>query len=346
MKRAKVSALAALLLSGCWFYAEGGYYWDDDCWDDDCDDHHHSYTYDGWQPDDVVVEDFNGDGRIDLAVGDGGAEAVWLVLAREIGFDGAPDRQVPTRAVPSMVAPFDALGDGGAGLLVLGAGALEAFAVDGAGELVALPPPSTPESFAGATRFVRARIDGDGFDDLAYVDAAGGVRVALGTGASAFEEVVRAVPASDFLGPLASERVRGLHVVVSTFDRIEGVDLVVVDGESAALAVFPGRGDGTFGAPRATTFGSRGDVLSVAALHLDPGGRAYLALLSGDADDPTATSTLTVVDPENGTLALDSRTVGTARSITAADLDGDGRTDLLVSDPTTGTIRPLYLRRD
>jgi hypothetical protein len=345
MKRAKVSALAALLLGGCWVYAEGGYYWDDDCWDD-CDDHHHSYTYDGWQPDDVVVEDLNGDGRLDLAVGDGGAEAVWLVLAREIGFDGVPDRQIPTRAVPSMVAPFDALGDGGSGLLVLGAGGLEAFAVDASGELVALPPPFTPESLAGATRFVRARVDGDGFDDLAYVDAAGGVRVALGTGAGTFEEVVGAVPASDFLGPLASERARGLHVVVSTFDRDDEADLVVVDGESAALAVFAGRGDGTFGAPQTATFGSLGDLLSVAALHLEPGGRAHVAMLFGDADDPTATSTLTVVDPENGTLALDSRTVGTARSITAADLDGDGRTDLLVSDPTTGAIRPLYLRKD
>jgi hypothetical protein len=135
-----------------------------------------------------------------------------------------------------------------------------------------------------------------------------------------------------------------VHVAVAEFDGEPGGDLLVVDGDRARLAVFSGRGDGGFGAGYVSSFLPLGDVLSIAPVTLDPEGPADLAVLFGGADAADE-STLAVVRPADGTFLVEGRPVGPARSLYAHDLDGDGLSDLLLSSPTSGTIRTLRARR-
>lgn len=338
-------ALSSLLLSACGGYgylAVGigvGYGWD----------YGGDYYYDDCSCYSMVASDFDGDGALDMAVADGRAGVVWLVPGRPGGtFADAPSDHLDLSAVPGEIAPANADGDGATDLMVLDGvpGDLETFAGDGDGGFSrAAPPAARVPTSPGLNRFASGDLDGDALDDLVTVDERGTMHVALRADDGSLRDVGLGDPAAEFLGPDAALRLAGVHLVLAKLDGRPGTDLVVVDGERSALAIFSGHGDGTFGEPLAAPFRPMGDVLSVAPVTRGSGGSTDLAVLFGNRNDPAAESTLAVLRWGDGSIALDGMRVGSARSVAACDLEGDGRTDLLLADPLHGAVRALRARR-
>lgn len=337
-------ALAALLFTACGGYLYYGYGWCDPYYGGSCYD----YVYVAWHPDALAATDFDEDGQLDLAVADRRAGTVWLLRgAFGGGFAPVPSAPLTIPVAPDALALANLDGDGDPDLLVLDGspGEIAAYEGDGHGGFTRLSPPTALRAFTlGVTRFARGSLDGDAFDDLVTVDSVGGLHVALGTGDGTFTDVGQGDPAASFLGPDAAARLAGVQVALADFDASPGTDLLVLDGERATLAVFSGRGDGTLGPPRAVSYRTMGDVLAIAPATRALGDPADLAVLYGDRTDSSATSTLVVVQLGDGALAFDPMPVGSARSLAARDLDGDGITDLLLTDPAKGAILTLHAK--
>ena len=146
-------------------------------------------------------------------------------------------------------------------------------------------------------------------------------------------------------GPCGAHKVSKISLTLGDFDGEAGLDLLVLDGDRATLAVCSGHGDGTFGAPVTAAFASTQPVLGVAAVTLGAGRPADVALLSGARYDPYAQSSIGVVRASDGGVVFEAKPVGTVRAITPYDLNGDGMTDLLLVDAVGHAIRTLHARR-
>ena len=90
--------------------------------------------------------------------------------------------------------------------------------------------------------------------------------------------------------------------------------------------------------------GDNAVVIAMASRSLSPS-QQKKAILFGSATNVTAESTLAVLDRRDGSVAVRELAVGTARSLAACDVDGDGRTDLLLADAAHASVRTLLLRR-
>lgn len=342
--RSKRFALAALLLTSCGGYGYVGwgyypcdpYYYDPYC---------HDYYYATWRPSSLAATDFDRDGRLDVVVADGQSGVLWFARGEEGGsFAAQPSAPITVPAPQATVAVVNADGDADPDLLVLdeATGRLATYEGDGHGGFAVLATttlvaPPTPD----ALRFALGTIDGDALDDVVTLDVAGGIHVALGTGTGAFVAAAGGDPAASFLGPDVALRLDGVFVALADFDETPGTDLLVLDGERSSLAVCSGHGDGTFGAPAVVSYAALGDVLALAPVTSGTGRTADLAVLVGDRVDVGAPSFLAVLRPQDGSVAVERTAVGTARSLVGRDLDGDGRTDLLLADLLNREIRTL-----
>jgi hypothetical protein len=331
-------ALALLLFTGCYgYYGIGyayGYYWYP-C----CDDYH----YKPWYPTALSAGDADKDGRLDLAVADARDGAVWIVRGKESGgFAGDPDLRLALLAPPSQVAllPGDDMPELVA--LGLGTGEVESFTADGLGGFVPLPPSTLSGVVPGAVRFASARLDADELRDVVSADGFGQVYVSLGRPGGAWSDLVLCPEATDVLAPDAAVRIAGIHLALGELDALPGVDLVLVDGGRGTFAYFSGRGDGTFGAARAVPLRATGEVLAAVPVVVQPGMAPDLAVLSRDA---AGASLLVVLDSRDGSVVVPERRMGTASALTAFDVDGDGRSDLLLADAVSGTVTTLLLRQ-
>lgn len=346
--RSKWLALAALTLTSCYGYGYGyvevGYVGCDPYYDDCYDD----YYYYAWVPTSLAATDFDGDGRLDAVVSDGANGSVWFARGQEGGGFADPVAAPLTGHGARLgVAAVNVDGDLRPDLLVLDGtpGDLVPWGGDGHGGFTALAvttqaAPTGPK----VVRFAHGKLDADDLDDVVTLDEAGALHVALGTGTGAFVEVGVGDGVASFLGPDGVARLDGVFLALAAFDDRPGTDLVVLDGTRASLATFGGLGDGTFGPPRVVGTPPLDEVLDVAPVTLAAGKPPTLAVLSGRRLDVGAPTTLAVVRPTDGSYAVRPTAVGTARALHAADLDGDGRTDLLVTDTLNRAIRTLHAR--
>jgi len=338
-------ALTALSFGACSGYVAWGYA--------PCDPYYYPYCYDyyyaTWDPTSVAATDFDADGRLDFAVSDGQDGSLWFLSGQAGGgFGAVPTTNLTLPASGAAVAAVDADGDDRPDLLVLdgSSGSLTTYAGDGHGGFAPLGTTQlTAGPLLGVVRLAHGRLDGDVLDDVVMLDELGGLHVALGTGTGSFSDVGPGDPATAFLGPDVALRLAGIQVALAEFDGQPGLDLIVLDGERATLALFPGNGDGTFDAERTVTFASSGDVLSVAPVTSGAGLPAHLAVLSGSRSDPAVPSTVAVLRLSDGAFEVAPLLVGAARMLVPLDLDGDGLTDLLLVDTLGRTIRTLRARR-
>jgi hypothetical protein len=288
----------------------------------------------------VTVADINGDGRADVAVADHEASAVSILLnttatgAAVATFAAA--QAITTDIHPTLIAAADLNGDGRADLVAVndeGSGTASVLinATAPGASASAFAPLQTFDAGAFPEGIVCADIDGDGRADLAVTNNMffGGVSVlknATVPGATTASFAARAyIDAGAWPDSIAAADV----------NRDGRIDLVVSNQTLNAVSVLrnataPG-GVPRFGAPQPFDAGGAHAVTMA-----DVNGDGLPDVVVADSGSDMISILLDTAPPSAATLSIAAPASFPAganpRAIATADLDGDGRRDLVVAD--------------
>jgi hypothetical protein len=271
----------------------------------------------------LVAEDFNRDGRLDLAVASAASSSVSLLLGTGPGTFGAAVA-VPVGTAPFAIAAADVNGDSRPDLLVPNRDGdnVSILLGDGRGTFTAAPIVSVGNLPLG---IAVADFDRDGDMDFAVGNAgSASVSVRLGAGDGTFNGVE--VPGG------ASPR----GVVAGDLNRDGRVDLVVANFTTSTVSVLLGNGSGGFTAP--TPFAAVAGAIGVAAGDFDRDGRLDV-IVTGLSNGGAAV----LRGDGNGALGapIVNAVTGQPRGVAVADFDHDGRLDAAVSLAAVGAVAVL-----
>jgi hypothetical protein len=304
----------------------------------------------GSGPRSVAAADVNGDGRPDLLVANDGSNNVSVLLNQTAPGAGAPSfaaaSNFGTALGPTSVAAADVNGDGRPDLLVAN------FFPDTVSVLLNTTAPGAGvPSFAAATNFgtglnpasvAAADLNGDGRPDLLVADGgSGSVSVLLNTTAPGAGTPSFA-PATGFGAGVEPDTVAAEDV-----NGDGRPDLLVANFSSATVSVLlnttaPGAGGPSFAA--GTNFGTGLNPASVAVADVNGDGRPDLLVANRSSNNasvllnttsPFGRAAITFTGPTNFGVGTSPRSVATA------DVNGDGKPDLLVAAFVSNTVSVL-----
>jgi len=194
---------------------------------------------------------------------------------------------------------------------------------------------------------VVADVNGDGKPDLVAADACGSttcasgvVGVLLGNGDGTFQAAVS----------YGSGGIEAVSVAVADVNRDGRLDIVVANESNNMLGVLLGNGDGTFQPAVAYGSGSQSFTYFLVIADVNGDGKPDLVVADECTDHPTCNSGAVGVLVGNGdgtfqaAVIYPSGGVGSlsgARSVAVADVNGDGRPDVLVANYFSGTVGVL-----
>ena len=297
----------------------------------------------GEAPSFVTTGDFNGDHRLDLAVADGGGNNVVSILVGNGDGTFQPPVSYTTGTDADYVASADFNGDGKLDLLLSAkTGAIGILLGNGDSTFQSPILNSTP----GTTPFVAiGDFNGDGLLDLVTATGArkgesdsGNLIVLLGNGDGTFQEqssdVVPFWP--DFLVAADLNGDGKLDLAATVRENIFGGD----------IRVFPGNGDGTFGASSQV----RGEFASLVAVadmnqdaksdlfgleYFDPESNPMeIQWMSGNGDGTFHDAMFNPCSQSSGCIQLSTE----PSWLTVADLNEDGFPDLVVTNMNDNSI--------
>jgi LPXTG-motif cell wall-anchored protein len=294
----------------------------------------------GDRPNSVVIADFNGDGKADMATAnEGGGVSVLLGDgASDPGFTAAAGSPFPVAGTPYMVATGDFNSDGKPDLVVSGqdAGAVTVLLGNGTGGFAA--PLGSPFAVSGQPyALVVADLNGDGNVDIATVDfGPPGVSVLLGNGAGAFSAAGNSpFAAGTDLEGLAAADVNG-----------DGkADLVATSPYADEVSVFLNDGDPdpsftASGPPFPAGSGARSSDVTIGDVNGDGNPDLVTAndytgdisvLLGDGAAQPTFTASAAPI-PTGG---------DSPRAVALGDVDADGHLDAVTVNQGTNDVSVL-----
>jgi hypothetical protein len=296
----------------------------------------------------IVIADFNGDGNLDLAVvyvatSQSGQGGVAILLGNGDGTFGMPTT-FPAGSGPNLstLAVGDFNGDGKLDLAVSGYIEIDQPFISisaqvgillGNGDGTFAPPvmANTP-SMVNAESIVCADFNGDGNLDLAVLDwqdrepDPDKLWVLPGNGDGTFGTPVGTIPGTG----------RG-YLSYTDLNHDGNMDLVIADPNSNGMATLLGNGDGTFLTPTLYVASAQQGGVSLGVAPLADGTTAIFT-----PDDLTNGVLLTFAGPDGTVISPVIQPLGKGLSgIAAADVNGDGQPDLLITDATAGNLSVL-----
>jgi hypothetical protein len=285
----------------------------------------------------TVIGDFTGDGKPDIVTSNAAQPSFGgpslSVLAGNGDGTFAPAVTIPFGQTANALAAGDFNGDGQLDLALasrLGSNTASVLLNTG-GTFVTTPAVSAGDVFPSA--LATGDFNHDGKRDLVTTGNAGDAIVELNNGDGTFR-----------VGPtLSTPNDSPTSVVVGDFNRDGNLD-VALGTEGGKIDVFLGNGDGTFGAARAFNLGINNSIQSLVAGDFNRDGKLDLAVASTLLSGQTQTGLVTILlGNGNGTFRKGATiTVGTgAEGLTAADLNADGKLDLVTTTLLPGGLRDV-----
>ncbi len=295
-----------------------------------------TYSSGGPRSEEVVVADVNGDGKPDLVVANQcfsrsncSVGGVGVLLGNGDGTFQPGVSYSTGSSTAYAVAVADINGDGKPDLVETSNGIVGLLLGNGDGTFQPVKNISADQ----ATAVAIADVNGDGKPDL-LLGVAGGIGVLLGNGDGTFQPEVN----YSFGGLGASS------IAVADVNGDGKLDVVAMDGESGNVSVVLGNGDGTF-QPVVTYGGATGlgnpsvavadvngdgklDLLAV-TFQIDSKGDGGIGVFLGNGD---GTFQPEVVFGSGGYYAW---------SLAVADVNGDGKPDLVAANLQLSAARPL-----
>jgi hypothetical protein len=269
----------------------------------------------------LTAADFNGDGKLDLAISDENAQTVSILLGNGDGtFQTHVDYAVGNDPTGIVAADFN--GDGKIDLAVsnfndstvsilLGNG-------DGSFKVQALASVGTgPNSLASGD------FNGDGKVDLITSNGGGTATVLLSRGDGTFNRVDSQSGADS------------PALAVGDFDRDGKLDTVVASQRTQQVILLKGNGDGSFQTPVIILSGSLSPIAYTFALAADFNHDSKLDLALGGAWILLGRGDGTFQSPVLSPPGADTA------SLAAADFNGDGEIDLVATDSNLGSVDAL-----
>ena len=282
----------------------------------------------GTFPSSVAVGDFNGDGSPDLAVENFGGSISVFTGNGNGTFQPATNYTV---ASPGGVVVADFTGDGKPDIATVDyfGGKVRILINNGSG---AFPTNMEFAAGSGPVFIATGDFNGDGKPDLVVVsNASGQINVLLNTTTGGILSFAAPTPYTVGTQPF--------FVGVADVNGDGKLDLITANGGSNDISVLLGNGNGTF-AP-ATNFAAGRDPISVAAGDFNGDGKIDLAV--ANYSDSTVSILLGNGTGTSGGFQLTNTiSVGTnPNSIAAADLNSDGKLDLVTANYTDGNVSIL-----
>jgi hypothetical protein len=277
----------------------------------------------GAQPMDVVANDFNRDGAVDVATANTNSADVSVLLGDGQGLFGVAV-QYPTGGAPIDIAAADFDGDARLDLAV----------ADAQGHIAVLPgradgafgTAQIVQTSGSANRVAVGDVNGDGALDLISADfgpAVGDVSIELGDGVGGF-------------GAPLTQNARGApaRLAVTEVNGDGLADVITADGGMQSVSVLPGNPDGSIGPIRSFQIGANTTGLDIADFNEDGNpdiavgqmANALTVLLgAGGGDFPSQANFATPFIQPIG--------------LVARDFDRDGHVDLVAAQGGIDTLR-------